>query len=405
MQKNIYLVFIILIFSCSNQQKKSNYTLEQIASLHLDSTEILTVVSDSAITIDINPFLGDKSFDFSSLVKEIKFVPLETIDESLVSDIYKVIVTDSSIYIMDNYKGAGLIIFDSKGKFIKRIKQGQGPQELLRLYDIAFDPANNELIAYQHSFLVYFTANGEFIRKKRLPFGFYNFAVMSNGYIYKVLEQQNNHLEKFNPFSLLVSDTSFSIKYAALPKKESDVNLVGYNYLYPCNDSSITVTQHYNDTIYSYNILNNNILKAKYVMNYSNKKLPDEYLEGSMQQFDDATKNNDYYYYLGKYFETDNHNIIFIENNMRGQTVIYRDKKSGNTVGGNNAIYNIDEIPPVAFPVSVFGNYFVSSVLPDNNMYNLLSNSSVILDEDKLKLRGLSEDDNPVLVLYTLKEF
>ena len=44
---------------------------------------------------------------------------LETSDSSLVDNIYKVIVTDSMIYIFDDYKGGGLVLFNSNGKFIK----------------------------------------------------------------------------------------------------------------------------------------------------------------------------------------------------------------------------------------------------------------------------------------------
>jgi hypothetical protein len=407
MIKNVICLIILtfLCVGCGNKNKQQErYTKEQIDSLKLGSTKILRPTTDSVIDINLNPFLGKKSFDFGTMVQKIKLIPLETTNESLIAEIYKVIATDSNIYIMDNFKGAGLIIFDHNGKFIKRIQQGQGPQELLRLYDIAFDNEHNELIAYQHSFLVYFTPKGEFIRKKRLPLGFYNLAVIPEGYIFKAIEQQNDHLDNFNDFSLLVTDTAFTVKYAGLPMKESQINLGGYNYLYQWNNSEVSVTHHYNDTIFQYETPNN-ILKARYVINYRKKKLPDNYLDGGMQQFEEATRNNDYYFYLGKYLETEDLNVVFLENDIRGETVIYRNKKSGNTIGGSNANYNIYEIPPVAFPVSTDGKYLISYVLPDNNVYNLLSNSSLISKEDKLKLYGLTEEDNPVMVFFQLKDF
>ena len=69
----------------------------------------------------------------------MKLILLETTDESLLDAIYKVIVTKSNIYIHDRLKGGGIAIFDNNGNFIKRISNGRGPGELVRLYDIDFD--------------------------------------------------------------------------------------------------------------------------------------------------------------------------------------------------------------------------------------------------------------------------
>lgn len=86
---------------------------------------MIQIDEQAATVIDLNPFLKKKSFDFGENVKEVHFVPLETRDESLVANIYKIVVTDSMIYIMDNYKRGGVVIFDKEGKFIKRITPGR----------------------------------------------------------------------------------------------------------------------------------------------------------------------------------------------------------------------------------------------------------------------------------------
>jgi hypothetical protein len=128
------LLLSVFFLGCVNSQNKnSHFTEEQTASLHLDSTTILEVETNDLITIDLNPFLKEQVFDFASLVKNVKLIPLETTDESLLGDIYKVLVTDSAIYIKDDFKGGGLVIFDREGKFVRRIPNGQGPGELLRL--------------------------------------------------------------------------------------------------------------------------------------------------------------------------------------------------------------------------------------------------------------------------------
>ncbi|GHT87670.1 hypothetical protein FACS189474_1060 [Bacteroidia bacterium] len=403
-----YIIFIVLMTSvigCTNQQNKtSRYSEEQIASLHLDSTTLLNVITDNIETIDLNPFLKQQHFDFGALIKNVKIIPLETTDESLIDDIYKVLVTDSNIYIMDGFKGRGIIIFNKEGKFIKRISNGQGPGELIRLHDIAFDSENNELIAYQHSFLLFFTPAGEFIQQKRLPFGFYNFTVIPNGYVFKALDKQGNeHLDILQYYTLFVTDKNFELNSVALPVLESDVNYGGYNYLYN-NNNTISITHKFTDTVYHY-INETNQLKARYALNYSKKKLPERYLQGTMNEFDAAISQNDYWYYIGEYLETESHHIFFLRNDyIRLQTIVYRDKQSGNLSGGTNADYNINEIPPFGFPIAASGKYLISTHYPSANN-SLAPVCSMLSDEDNRKIKNLTEDDNPVLVFYELKDF
>jgi hypothetical protein len=128
----------------------------------------------------------------------------------------------------------------------------------------------------------------------RLPFGFYNFTVIPDGYVFKTLDKQGNgHLGQLEDYTLLVTDKNFKMKSVAMPVLPSDVNYGGYNYLYK-NSNTINVTQKFTDTIYQY-ISEANRLKAKYALDYGKKKLPKHYLQGSFDEFEKAVRQNDYY--------------------------------------------------------------------------------------------------------------
>ena len=405
MKKTLMLFIIISIWSCTNQQSKSShYTEEQVTSLYLDSATVLDVEVDSIIKIDLNSFLKRQHFDFGSLVQEVKLISLETTNESLLSDIYKILITDSNIYVYDKYKGGGVAIFNKNGEFVRRITHGQGPGEVFRLLDIAYDMDQNELILFQHPFLCYYTPLGEFIQTKRLPFGFYNFMVIPNGYLFKSIDRQgNDHLGSLENYTLFVTDKSFRLKSVGMPYSSKGSVLEGYHYLYD-NNNEIKVTQGYTDTIYQY-ITETNSLRAKYVMDYSNKKLPEHYLYGEGNEFRNAIRQEDYYFYLGEYLETESHHAFFLCNWHIGlNTIVYRDKKSGNLIGGTNADLNLSEIPLVGFPKAVSGDYFVNWYFPNQND-SLLLNSSVISADDKEKIKNTANDDNPVLVFFKLKYF
>jgi len=406
MQKYILFFLTALLISCSNNQKqKSRFSEEQISSLQLDSTKILTTEIDSLIKVDLNPFLQKQHFDFGSLIKEVRLVPLETTDESLVDDILKILVTEQYIYIMDDFKGSGIAIFDKNGKFVKRIPHGQGPGELYRLYDIAYDAENNELIAYQHPYLIFYTSSGIFLRQKKLPFGFYNFTVIPSGYIFKTLDRQGNgHLEHLEDYTLFITDKEFRLNSVGLFYSPKGSIRGGYNYLYN-NGNTITITQGYTDTIYQF-IRETNTLKAKYVLDYSKKKLPESYLYlDAYSKFNSIVRQNDYYFYIGEKLDTEYQTVFFLMNDYIGlKTIIYMDKLTGHLIGGTNADFNMNEIPSIGFPSAVSGNYFISVHLSNEND-SFLSNSSIITEEDKKKIKSLTEDNNPVLVFFQLKNF
>ena len=406
--KYIYLIgYFALSFGCQTSNVSGRYNEEQVALLELDKTKILTPKTDFAIKVNLSPFLGDnKSFEFGKLVEEVRLTPLETNNKSLVDGIYKIIITEEYIYIMDNFKDGGILIFNRNGKFIKRFSHGQGPGELSRLYDIDYDFKNDELVAYQHSFLLFFDKVGNFLRQERLPLGFNNLVVTDDGYIFKTLSKQGGfHLEDKMDYTLLLTDKKFKLKFVSIPERKKIKALSAYTYLHKNGNSSLKITGQISDTIYKYNPKTNE-LTAEFILNYD-KKIPRRYIYGeTFETFNKVTRSNDYYFNIGEYFETFSQNVFFLRNNYTElQTIVYRDKKTGNMIGGTNANYNTKEIPPIAFPKAVYKDYFVSTYIPSSKDYEILKDSKIISAEDKEKIKQSKDEDNPVLVYFKLKEF
>lgn len=394
----------VSLLSCRNGSDGSlRFTQGQIDSLFLDSTQLMQVDVREATEVDLNPFLKRQAFEFGEKVVEVRLVPLETTDESLVADIYNIVITDSMHYIHDNYKRGGIVIFDKAGRFVRRISPGRGPGELYRLNDIAYDEENGQLLAYQPPFLLFYTPSGEFIRQVRLPFGFYNFLVTPGGYLFKTLDRYGNgHLGDKMDNTLLVTDKNFKLKYAGLAKAET-LNYSTYNYMYS-NDGEVRITHKFCDTIYRY-VNETAELKAEYILDFGSKKFPERYLQAGNQDFHNVSCQNDYYYFLGKYMETTHQNVFFLRNDYLGfETVIYRDKRTGNMMGGTHVNYNVNEIPAIGFPRAAFGEYLVSLHYPNRND-SLLMNSSLLTETEKQRIGEMKEDDNPMLVYFRLREF
>lgn len=92
----------------------------------------------TSLILDVDNFT-DAQNSFSS----IEFIPLETNDSCLLSDITKIIYKDSLYYISDATSSC-IFIFSETGKFVKSIRRiGEGPGEYLSISDFDIDNEKN----------------------------------------------------------------------------------------------------------------------------------------------------------------------------------------------------------------------------------------------------------------------
>jgi len=369
--------------------------------LQLADTKVLIAETSQAQHLNLNPFLvKDKEFDFGALLKEINFVPLETTAQSRLGQIRKVVTTAEHIYIMDDLDEWGIAIFNRQGKFVKRIPNGKKPEQLYRLYDIDFNTQTNELIAYKHSFLLIFDKEGNFLRFKYLPIGFLNMATTPDGYVLKSLVGQNINLGDKSNYRLQFINKDLKLNAVALPDKESKA-FSAKSYLYRVADL-VKITAEISDTIYQYNPKDNK-LAAEFILDYDHK-LPRLYIYGKdFSVFEEAIRNHNYNYCIGDYIETTYHNVFFISNKI-GNIVVYRDKHSGNMVGGGIA-QSKQGLPFLAFPDTFYDDQLIKYYYPGENDYEVLKEMPFLSEANKKKSESFKKGDNPILIYYTLNKF
>lgn len=371
------------------------------AVLQLADTKVLTAETSQAQHLNLNPFLvKDKEFDFGALLNEINFVPLETTAQSRLGQIRKVVTTAEHIYIMDDLDEWGIAIFTRQGKFVKRIPNGKKPEQLYRLYDIDFNTQTNELIAYKHSFLLIFDKEGNFLRLKYLPIGFLNMAATPDGYVLKSLVGQNINLGDKSNYRLQFISKDLKLNAVALPDKESKA-FSAKSYLYRVADL-VKITAEISDTIYQYNPKDNK-LAAEFILDYDHK-LPRSYIYGKeFSVFENAIHNHNYNYCIGDYIETTYHNVFFISNKT-ANIVVYRDKHSGNMVGGGIA-QSKQGLPFLAFPDTFYDDQLIKYYYPRESDYEVLKEMPFLSEENKKKSEAFKKGDNPILIYYTLNKF
>ena len=115
-----------------------------------------------------------RSIKVDDLFKNIKYVRLETKNESLLDDnIDKIESKNGIIYIKDNKSsGPEEFLFDDKGKYLRYIDRcGQGPEEYINGVNIAINDKGNVSFADRtgKGRIVTYTSEGNFISRINLP--------------------------------------------------------------------------------------------------------------------------------------------------------------------------------------------------------------------------------------------
>jgi len=397
----------LIATSCTkreNVQKK--FTEKEVTQLKLDSTKKIIVNNKKSINIDLNPFLNEGSYNFGEMIKSINLIFLESTDESILSNIKDIVVTETNIYILDDYMGDGIAIFKKNGEFIKRIKKGQGPDEILpNVKKIAYDCENDKLIVFHNHFFSFFTKDGEYVMRKMVPLNGYSFAITPNGYLFHSINCLNNtHISNEKEYQILITDKSFKLLSVGFPYEYTKDNIYeGLNRYINSNRQNINFTFKFTNDIYKYT--NDYNVDLKYRLNISSKEIPTKLLNEKYEVLMSNLNENNYFFFMGDYVENNTHDYFRLMNlHSRHYTYIYRNKHNGKCIGGVNRIIDRSSFIPLNEPISTYKNYFVSYSYPTDEYIKLLT-AKVFSKATVKKIKSMTTDSNPVILLYDLKDF
>lgn len=92
-----------------------------------------------------------RNLRLSELYSDLKYIKLETSQESLISQIYKIIPFEDRLFIVDRELGK-ILVFGLDGKFISTIgNKGAGPEEYVGISDVAIDPSGKRIFVLDDS--------------------------------------------------------------------------------------------------------------------------------------------------------------------------------------------------------------------------------------------------------------
>ena len=346
--------------------------------------------NSNVIQMDIE---NAQPMNLADFVESIQLVPLETTDESLIKQIRRMVMQDGKVYIQNDLQN--VLVFDENGKFLlstaKRL--GQGPEDYFMM--TSMDVTDDGLISIYEGFRIQ-----EYDMNLKLVNSY--FPQMPDS-IHSAQEMRK-HI-KLDKDTYLFRDYEYTSYYSA---SKDSVFGIKHEYYHPKSyaivndlrllkhDGEIYFSPSYIcDTLYRVNTTNH---RMEPVIAYHSEddinldEMPDDM---TFQYYVEYMMNTERMFMLDK-IHLPHADFCFMANvkDKKGG-MVYRDKH-----GKVTTYYHKDtQIFPV--PNAVYENKLVFAAMPEH----IEKIDMTLVDaESQNRIKDLKEDDNQVLVIYTLKD-
>ena len=433
--KSILLLLIITLLGCSSNKKQEPISKSGIPVINL-SEDVSTV----------------PSLLLSEVAEKLEIVPLEMTDESVLSDITEMQVTDHNIWI-DHGREFYIYRFSRSGKFLNKIGSiGQGPGEYTNYSTFLVDEDKKEvyIIANTNGVLAY-DFEGNFKRKivdiqtiLQLFSSVYDQYILNNQ---KFFATQNfalyRPIDKDSLWSFVSLGDDFQKKKyfknpAHVGKEEQIIanranmdRMVNYwmEYLTSVDTYNGQLTLKYpdTDTIYCYDDATNQLLPQYAIFTDEEKG---DY-EATHLWFKDRKAFD--YFSIKSYYPTKDFIYLVGSKGEEVYTYCYNKKDGSVRLQKRQSAITERDVPWFSFPLRQMkrdfvldndlgggdftvdsrssGKYWIDILEPggDENWIDIDQiKSSTVIDESKKKeliqvLESATEDSNPILMIATLK--
>ncbi|MFK2187838.1 6-bladed beta-propeller [Bacteroides fragilis] len=433
--KSILLLLIITLLGCSSNKKQEPISRSGVPVINL-SEDVSTV----------------PSLLLSEAAEKLEIVPLEMTDESVLSDITEMQVTDHNIWI-DHGREFYIYRFSRTGKFLNRIGSiGQGPGEYVNYLTFLVDEDKKEVYIFStnNGVLVYDFEGGfkkqisDFQTMVGMFSSIYKQYVLND---HKFFAIQNfglyRSVDKDSLWSFVSLDDNFQKKRlfknpVHVGKEEQIIanranmdRMVNYwmEYLTSVDiyNGQLTLKYPDTDTIYCYDDATNQLLPQYAIFTDEEKG---DY-EATHLWFKDRKAFD--YFSIFSYYPTKDFVYLIGSKGEEVYTYCYNKKDGSVRLQKRQSTITERDVPWFSFPLRQMkrdfvldndlgggdftvdsrssGKYWVDILEPggDENWIDIDQiKSSTVIDESKKKelirvLESATEDSNPILMIATLK--
>ena len=327
---------------------------------------VLLLISCSTDKKEAEPVVVDFSEEsslFASEVLSVSYLKLETVDSCLLGGCNQCTSVGGHYILLDKVMTRSLYAFNQDGSFVTQIgSTGNGPGEYINPFKYSVNEHDNTLSVVdieQQKMIVYSLDDFHFVSEKKMPFHSDDMEQLPDGnYVwYNKLVS-----DKFDSYAF-ITDKEFNVKKSFLPIEFSSGYALGANRkLYKCGDE-----------VSLYTPFNPALLESPYVA-YYNVYENDQSL--CIPYYVDKTL------YFGFYDKRKNVSYSFSQSRLQSEL----------------------QVGAFSSPIGITQDGSFVSLLRPGLLLQLQEEGYEINGELQQLLKESVEDDNPILLIFSLKK-
>lgn len=386
---------------------KIHYYLGILALLFISQTSCnkkkIPVVHPALLEINASNCLSTDRYLYrdSTVIESCDYIPLETTEESLLGNVSSVCFDDDLFFVSDKTGGKinRILVFNKSGKFITQIGQrGNGEGEYTYIRSWTINPFENFVsIIDLNSSIKYYDYSGKYLKTIRSKEEFTSIAqyeYLSSGDIlakyainWKKEKDYILYTKDFKPKEILWEHRNifYDGVYAAFMNNYMSVN----------NDRCYMMRE-FCDTVFAFN---EGRPEPACIVSIIKTILPGFSFKGQNIEELFAQLKEPNYSRLFHFVALNNYYVF----NYLSHMLLWNIKEN------NGNLYPLahkpDDLDPI-YPNKFVGNYenTLIGVATSTGIYSDVKDRKTMPDNLRALLNNLKEDDNPVLLLYRLKD-
>ena len=369
MKKTIFIgVLALALGACSKQVKENS----------------------NVIQVDIE---NVQPMNLADFVESIQLVPLETTDKSLIKRIERMVIRDGKVYIQNDLQD--VLVFDVNGKFLLSTAQrrGQGPEDYFMI--MSMDVTNDGLISIYEGFR---------IREYDMDLNLVNSYFPQLPDSIHSAQETRKHI-KLDDDTYLFRDYQYTSYYSVSKDSVFDIK---HEYYHPKSYaivSNLRLLKHKGeiyfspsyicDTLYRVNTTEHRMEPVIAYHNEDDINLDEMPEDMNFQYYVEYMMGTEKMFMLDKVHLPDADFCFMANVKDKKGGVVYRDKQ------GKVTTYYYTDTQMFFVPNAVYENKLVFAAMPED----IEEMDMTLIDaESQERIKDLKEDDNQVLVIYTLKK-
>jgi hypothetical protein len=416
----VVLITTLFLFSGCERPKEpaeENRNSKFLGFIGSDSLSTDFVFSEGdPIVLNLEQSQVDAKIKLSDLITDYRMLSLKNWEGGVVGDIDKILLSDSLVFILDQYIFNSLQIFDlfTGEQVVQFIPTGEGPGEMKSITEFDLDIVNRKILIYDNSLakVLYFSFEGDFLYEKRLPIRAHSFRIFSgNQLLFSSFNNGNDHLGKTAESDLFLLDSNFIIqntyKYPKINQMLSD--FVPRDVIRE-NGGVVTYFPRFANELLQIDIEKNTISPILQV-DLESRGLSNKDLKDVGPDFISERKEDQKFYGFGQHFDTPNWTAMKFNRFGGTELHVYYNKITGEVISGTGFEYDFEDLIFYSFPLICADQLCVSFIKLGNTQYKdyeeffkKMEGSGREFTKVKKFLESVEDFEQPVLLIFKLKD-